>query len=361
MGVKDIASNVLYGTFSAECVVRRAAKVLEVLGALAEDGGLENPAGVELVDEIRSCLLRWSKGEQGRSLSSAHVCAPVRLDTSERTRQDFFGLGTGDRVISAEGEATVLGVTRHSIWVSVDMTSPPSSCSTGLGRGSRVWDSEIPNEGQDDIDRCNREHTSTRMAATQSPSYRSTIDRRESKTRSWSRCTVREIVGRPENYIISSGAATMDSAERPISATGVNHDHGGVRQHGPGVAAAVVDLLSADELRNILPRWTRAMDEELGRRLDKLADSMAVTCLLDLPICVLDKLPTSRSIFPLTASLGLPEVWARAALLLYVNDLILPLLPLVDVSTYTCGPLRGLVHKCRHLVLKQPKLLLLNT
>jgi len=63
--------SVLYGTFSAECVVRRASKVLEVLGALIDDDGLDSPAGIELVDTVRLRLVGWSRGEHGRSVPSA--------------------------------------------------------------------------------------------------------------------------------------------------------------------------------------------------------------------------------------------------------------------------------------------------
>lgn len=109
--VTKTSSNALYGTFSAECVIRRASKALEVLGILTEGCGLESPAGIQLVEDIRFYLLRWSKGEKGRLLSSANA-PPVRLDTSQQVRQDFFGLGVGDQVMSADGEATVLGATR---------------------------------------------------------------------------------------------------------------------------------------------------------------------------------------------------------------------------------------------------------
>lgn len=109
--ITKTSSNALYGTFSAECVVRRASKALEVLGILIEDCGIESPAGIHLVKDIKAYLLRWSKGEHGRLLSSANAL-PVRLDTSQQVRQDFCGLGIGDRVMSAEGEATVLGATR---------------------------------------------------------------------------------------------------------------------------------------------------------------------------------------------------------------------------------------------------------
>lgn len=83
-----------------------------MLGVLADYSDFESPDGKRVVESVRSCLKNQAGGHYGRLLSSSHACAPVRLDTSERVRSQFFGLGTGDRVVSVEGEATVLGATR---------------------------------------------------------------------------------------------------------------------------------------------------------------------------------------------------------------------------------------------------------
>lgn len=114
--VRGLLLMALHGTFSAECVIRRAATALEVLETLAtsKDDIWERPSGSRLVQSVWSCLEKcWSNGYPGTMwLPSSHACAPVRLDTSEHIRRDFFGLGRGDRVVSAEGLATVLGATR---------------------------------------------------------------------------------------------------------------------------------------------------------------------------------------------------------------------------------------------------------
>lgn len=102
----------LHGTFSAECVIRRATRSLEVLEILSEPRGFESPRGRKLTESILSDFEKRLSGHRGRSLPSSHVCTPVRLDASERARADFFDLGIGDRVLSAEGEATVMGATR---------------------------------------------------------------------------------------------------------------------------------------------------------------------------------------------------------------------------------------------------------
>lgn len=99
-------------TFSAECVVRRAAKVLEVLQILSEDEECHNPVGVRLLQEALSDIERSCSRPCRISLPSSHVFSPVLLDTSEKIRETFHGLGVGDRVLSAEVEGTILGATR---------------------------------------------------------------------------------------------------------------------------------------------------------------------------------------------------------------------------------------------------------
>lgn len=347
-------SEVVYGTFIAECVVRRASKALEVLGVLTQAGGLESPAGFGFVEDVRMRLVRWSRGEQGRPCSSAYACAPVNLDTSHRARQLFFGLGAGDRVMSAEGGATVLGATKHSVWVSVESaSSPPSARPPALDRGLRAWDSEISDKNQEDSCRGgHRGHApGVEVVATgSSPSHRSIFGRPGSKTTSWSRSIVRQIVSHPEDFTVSHRTAPekSDDASR--------RHHGGDVQHD-------VDLIRTEGLRTLLARWTPAMDEELARRLDQLAESMAVLSPLELPLeAVVKNLPAvSASSFPLTASVAPLELCARATLLLYVNELVLPLLPLVNTKAAERGPLGALLHKCRHLILTATKMSLLST
>lgn len=344
----------VYGTFIAECVVRRASKALEILGVLTQAGGLEGPAGVGLVEDIRFRLVRWSRGEQGRSCSSAYACAPVNLDTSHRARQDFFGLGAGDRIVSAGEEATVLGATKHSIWVSVESASSPSSTRPPtLDQGFRAWDSGKADKNQEDSCRGHRGHSSgVEVVATgPSPPQRSIFGRPGSKTTSWSRSIVRQIVSLPEDFTVSRRTPPEES-DRP---NGKNH--GGKVEHD-------VDLLRTGELRILLARWTPAMDEELARRLDQLAESMAVLTPLELPLeaIIEQNLPVASALaFPLTASIAPVEVWARATLLLYVNELVLPLLPLVNTKSPERGPLGALLHKCRRLILTATKMSLLRT
>lgn len=362
-GVQSAFSNVLYGSLSAECVVRRASKVLEVLGTLNGDGGLARPAGVDLVENIHARLLEWSRGEHGRSVPSARTCAPVRVDTSEQARREFFGLGVGDRVLSTEGEATVLGATRHSLWVAVDSTSLSSACSLSFRRGPRVWGSEGPDMRQEDTSRGNRGHNISAAAATatSSPSLQRIVGRRGSKVTPWSRSTVRRIIGRPEDYVVSRHPTSADSVDHP-DAVSSKEDLGSTGQHdSAGTAASVVvDHLSKDEVQNMMSRWTPTMDETLGHHLTDLAYSVAVANPLDLPFNALKKLPPSTDMFPSESPLAPANVWARATLLLYVNDLVLPLLPLLDTSSDGRGPLSALVRKCRHLLLKQTKLSLLD-
>eukprot|EP00903_Cladosiphon_okamuranus_P007137 g6932.t1 len=341
------AGGVLYGTFSAECVVRRASKVLEVLGALDHDGGLASPAGVELVDAVRSRLFGWVRGEHGKSVPSSRTCAPVRIDTSDQARRDLFGLGARDRVLSAEGEATVLGATKHSLWVAVEATSSSSASSPGLNRDPRAWGSEVEDMQPEGESRGNGGYNSP------SSSHRNRTGVRGSKIASWSRGTVRQIIGRPEEYVVSRHATRTDSVEQ-FGPASTNED-----ARDSTVADDVVDL-SPDEVQNMLSRWTPSMDEALGRHLSSLADSMAVSSPLDVPFNALDNLPSTKDMFLRVSSVAPAEVRARATLLLYVNDLVAPLLPLVDTAVDNRGPLGNLVHKFRHLLFKQAKFSLLD-
>lgn len=178
---------------------------------------------------------------------------------------------------------------------------------------------------------------------------------------SWSRCMVRHIIGRPEDYVISRGATPVNSLECPTSSKSASGDSDNDVENGVDVAASIVGLLGTDQFRNVLSKWTQEMDEELSRRLNKLAECLAVSSPLDIPFDTMEKLPASAELFPLTASLAAAEVWARATVLLYVNDLVLPLLPLVEASRDGCGPLGALVYKCRHLIVTEAKLSLLRT
>lgn len=178
---------------------------------------------------------------------------------------------------------------------------------------------------------------------------------------SWSRCMVRHIIGRPEDYVISRGATPVNSLECPTSSKSASGGSDNSVEHGVDVAASIVALLGTDQFRSVMSKWTREMDEELSRRLDKLSESSAVLSPLDLPFDTLENLPASAESFPLTASLPTAEVWARATVLLYVNDLVLPLLPLVNASCDRRGPLGALVYKSRHLIITEAKLSLLCT
>ena len=218
-------SDVVYGTFIAECVVRRASKALEILGVLTEVGGFESPAGVGFIEDIRLRLIRWSRGEQGRLCSSTYACVPVNLDTSQRARQHFFGLGAGDRIISADGEAVVLGATKHSVWVSVEAASPPSARPPALDRGLLAWDSGISDKNQEDSCRGHKGHTSAIAVATSgsSPSHRSMFGRLGSKTTSWSRSVVRQIVSHPEEFTVSRCTHRKNLTTRTEKITAVTH------------------------------------------------------------------------------------------------------------------------------------------
>ena len=260
--------------------------------------------------------------------------------------------------MSAEGEATVLGATRHSLWVVVEATSTssPSVCSPGFRRDTRIWGSEVTDMRQEGGSRDDRGHNipAAEINEALSPSQQnhSDLGRRRSKIKSWSRSTVRQIVGRPEEYVVSRHTTPTDSVGQPEV---------DMKDEGQaGTVAGAIDHLCEEEVRTMMSRWTFTMDEVLGHHLTSLADSVGVSSPLDLPFNALETLPPPEAMFPDTSSVTPTEVWARATLLLYVNDLVLPLLSLVDTASDSCGPLSVLIHKCRCLFFRQAKFSLLD-
>lgn len=161
--------------------------------------------------------------------------------------------------------------------------------------------------------------------------------RRERRVASWSRRTVRQIIGRPKEYVVSRVELPVKMA-RPKSATSADAQawNGGAASNHEEEGRAPAECILPDkaELKTTLrsSQWTRAKDEELRRRLD---------------VC------------PVIASFESAELRVRAALVLHVNDLVLPLLPLVNTSAGGRGPLGVLMRKCRHLILNEAKLSLL--
>lgn len=364
-----------HGTFSAECVVRRAAKALEVLGALLTDRKLESPAGHDLVECVRTHLRHWSRGEQRRSLSSVHTCLPVRLDTSEQARQAFFGVGTGDQIQVEGRQATVLGATRHSVWVCVEGAWPISTCAAALRQRLGMWKSAMLGEDTEGKSRRHavrdQEKADTGVAdsagaqctkPTASPRFH-TGKRQGSKILPWSRRTLRQVLDYAEDFILTRRTTPATPFERKGLATRAEDERGDADRGVPvtSMAVALWDLLTTnDELRSALSKWTPGMDEELRRRLDEVTESSAGAGPLDLPLNALENLPSCPELFPLTSGLAPAHVWARAALLVYVNDLVLPLIRLVDASPDACRPLGMSIRKCRYLLLKEEKVALLG-
>lgn len=351
-------SSVLHGSFSAECLIRRATKAFEVLDVLTREGGLETPTGSSLVESTRSCLIRWSKGQLGRSVSPAYCCTPVRVNTSEEARQHFFGLGAGDRVISADGGATILGATTHSLWVSVD--APPSSPGSFpiFGRESREWDSHMVDTDRNGVDEHGKGHELSGQGdlTLLSRVHPSSAGGQEVKIVSWFRSNVRRIVSHPEDFVIRRVETPVDSAERKINSSS-SKDDGESEADVRGIAP---NNLSIDDVRRAVSAWTPAMDEELVCRLDMFAESLALVSPLELPFDILQDLPTGEATFPLTASMRIDSVRARASLLFYVNNLVLHILPYVGGASER-GALGYLIRKCKHLIFKEAKLSLLWT
>lgn len=110
------------------------------------------------------------------------------------------------------------------------------------------------------------------------------------------------------------------------------------------------------------------MDDELRRHLEESIQKPSAAhdyCSLDVPSEVLRNLLASLLLEPspalMTSQLSTAEIRARVALLLHVNDLVLPLLPLLDASHGTRGPLGALVRKHRRLLFTKAKLSLFHS
>ncbi|CAM9463799.1 unnamed protein product [Chrysoparadoxa australica] len=149
----------------------------------------------------------------------------------------------------------------------------------------------------------------------------------EQKAQSWSHAAAATITLSPEEYSIARAEATQPPQ--------------------PSAASATPNLTAAE----VLDSWTPAMDERLVCHLSALAEEANVTPF-DLPPSAL-----SLSIF---TGVPLYRLQARVALLLLVNDLVLPLLPVLNFSEGgQC--LAGQVLRWRHLLFGSAKKFLLRT
>lgn len=247
------------------------------------------------------------------------------------------------------------------------MSAPSSASTTGLGQGTQTWSADVTNGQPYNITkRVNGVNTPVISDTTPewmaSPAGVSGL--RKSKILPWSRRTVRQITSRPEEYEISRGAALM-SAQRSASVATVNAHDGvsaGTRRDEDGMTAAESKAANTTELQTLFARlWTPAMDNETRQSLERASDSFARGCSLNVPSEALRNLPASLDTFSPTHHLSSAEIRVRAALLLHVNDLVAPLLPLLDTSAGGRGPLGALVRKSRHLLFTKTKLSLLHT
>lgn len=252
------------------------------------------------------------------------------------------------------------------MWVSLEMSASSPVSTTGLGQGADASSVDVEDRQQyNDTDRLHGINTPVESDTTPksmvSPAGVSGL--KKSKILPLSRRTVRQITTRPEEYVISRGVALM-GAQRSANVPTANAHDGvgfGTRRDEDGTTAAECKAKSITEFQQLFSRWTPAMDHETRQYLERASDSFARGCSLDVPSEALRNISsTCADTFALIRNLSSAEVRARAALLLHVNDLVIPLLPLLDPSAGGCGPLGALVRKNRHLLFTEAKSSLLR-
>lgn len=196
-----------------------------------------------------------------------------------------------------------------------------------------------------------------------------------------SRREVRRITSQPGNFATTLIESSMDkTSENPTCVTSGGDDGGaggeggeggegtGCSEDGRETMERCESSVEADFCSNVantvgaeptLSGWTRAMDGELRRYLDHMTEYFGAIGLFHVPFGALDQLPDADQ-FPLICTVPPAALRARVALVLHVNELVLPLLPLVDTTIGGCGKLGALIRAQRHIILNKAKLSLLN-
>lgn len=229
---------------------------------------------------------------------------------------------------------------RHALWIWLEAFADGA-----LNPGSGWWDSGKPGGGSVGLDEIRGARGSTvGTVGVSMPIGRPWHRRAQGKVVSWSRRVVRRITASTEGCAISR--ATPRSPEAP-------------RESGRSSRAGSPELPGADDLRRVLAGWTEAMDEELKRYLDGRAGRGTPAGLLRVPFPSPGDIASDREQLPLLSSVPSADIRARACLLLLVNELVVPVLPLVDAGSAGRGQLGALVRKQRHVILKGVKLSLL--
>lgn len=269
---------------------------------------------------------------------------------------------------------------RHSLWVLLKASSSIASEAAEISsQSAAIWNSKQPEGKHEAGDSMQGACDSVASLAGVSVPLRTGIPPRpEANIASWPRRVIRQITNHPDKYVISrvEPSAKLEVPGSKSSTTTAGRGEGD-DSRGKGYRSGTgqtngeryeersmrqedgFKLPDAAKLKVMLSGWTRAMDEELKRMLDTLAESAAFGSLLCFPFVSLES-PPNPATFPLISAVAPADIRARAALLLHVNELILPLLPLVDTATHGRGYLGASIRKYRHVLLHKAKLSVLR-
>lgn len=213
----------------------------------------------------------WRQWQRGRTICVITADASmITLDISSEALATF-GLSLGDQIESTKGVATVIGIANHQVWYFIGTNERRDDKTTNFGAMS--W------------------------------SRRQVDDMRsnplEYKFRSKSNASVRL------HDRLSDSSIVLESSE-----TDIIHD---------------IPMTSMLEWYR---RWTAEMDLALARCLETLMSGR-----YPIHVKYSDVTPSVFRNFATLSHLSLPEVTSRMALLLFVNEIVSPFLPLVDLSS----------------------------
>ncbi|CAM9188437.1 unnamed protein product, partial [Discosporangium mesarthrocarpum] len=279
------------GTFTAECVVRRAGRAMEVLRALTaprkstiKREGFDLVLPSHLLGLVRLYLKRWALGKSMSVVQSSHPSAPVQIDTSASACQPFFGLRTGDRIASSGGVATVLGAARHCLWYVLLPAEAAGAWSYEAKQSSPTNGLKADKGGEVDAGKTPFSAATSTLAvqvpgdqATRAPIARF-AKFSNLKVRAWSRRVVAEMISCPEEYVISHRVPKIRT-EAPQPKEGsvhINFSQDKGEGHGEDQESNGVLALSLEDLSVMFEKWTPAMDSDLCDHLGDLAESLGV-------------------------------------------------------------------------------------
>jgi hypothetical protein len=296
--------SVIGGTSTAEILIHRMRYALYLLEQLPPRhggvmsgrlvGSLQEPSvgGAGKGGSLRQSPLRhvwkrwrhWQRG--GTRIVFTPQGLPVEVDASPASCERFGVAGRQGQVQTAKGPVTILGATRHHLWYSTDTSN-----------GALAWSMKAA-----------REVLASRQGGDGAAS---------GANAKW-----------PHDD--RDGASTASSGERSVAVNSQDDERSIHLPEGGGGPNewSLVDDYGPETLAEWFVLWTGEMDAELGRFLTHVAESLRVTPF-DLSYTQVYLPPAQQ--YPRIADLPISQVRARAALLLHVNIVLLPLFPFINL------------------------------